>query len=381
MKRLATAPHRLYFFLGAVAVFILFFWWWLQVQHPQTMAIPLHALVMPLGVFPLFILGFTFTAGPKWLGVTADDDYFLLHGATYFCGLILAMLAASVGLHALRSSGFALMLCAWLAVTWRWGSLIQRSTVPDKKHAMAIFVAMCGGACALAATLMWSGGWDNAWMIARQCAFFGFLLPVFLTVCHRMLPFFSSNVMTSYDIWRPYWLLGMWLGGCLILVVAGIMQWRLPEAITATVLSLSFIYTSWRWGVMRCMVNRLLAMLHLSFVWLSIVFALQAAAAFGVEVGSAPVHALALGFMGTMLVAFVSRVSFGHSGRPLQVSNLLWSIYLGLHLAALLRITASLFSLPILITPSATAWLLLLAGWISMMLPIYLKARADGQSG
>ncbi|MFZ6719195.1 NnrS family protein [Undibacterium sp. Ji49W] len=381
MKRLATAPHRLYFFLGAVAVFILFFWWWLQVQHPQTMAIPLHALLMPLGVFPLFILGFTFTAGPKWLAVTTEDDYFLLHGATYFCGLILAMLAASLGLHPLRSSGFALMLCAWLAVTWRWGGLIRRSTAPDKKHALAIFFAMCGGACAIAATLMWSSGWDGAWMIARQCAFFGFLLPVFLTVCHRMLPFFSSNVIKPYDIWRPYWLLGLWLGGCLILVVAGVLQWRLPEAITAAALSLSFIYTSWRWGVMRCMTNRLLAMLHLSFVWLAMVFALQAAAASGVEVGSAPIHALGLGFMGTMLVGFVSRVSFGHSGRPLQVSNLLWGIYLGLHLAAVLRVAASLFSLPLLITLSATAWLLLLAGWIGMMVPIYLKARADGQSG
>lgn len=381
MKRLATAPHRLYFFLGAVSVLILFIWWWLQLQHPQTMAIPLHALLMPLGVFPLFILGFTFTAGPKWLSVSAEDDYFLLHGATYFCGLLLAMLAASLSLPALRSSGFALMLCAWLAVTWRWGSLIRRSTVADKKHATAIFLAMCGGACALAATLIWSSGTNGAWIIARQFAFFGFLLPVFLTVCHRMLPFFSGNVLKPYVIWRPYWLLAAWLSGCALLVLSGIMQWRMLEAITATAMSLSFMYTSWRWGLLRSLANRMLAMLHLSFAWLAIVFALQAAGAFGVVVGSAPVHALALGFMGTMLVGFVSRVSFGHSGRPLQVSNFLWCIYLGLHLAALLRILASLLSLDTLITASATAWLALLACWIAMMLPIYLKARADGQAG
>ncbi|WP_170133704.1 NnrS family protein [Undibacterium pigrum] len=381
MKRLATAPHRLYFFLGALSVLILFLWWWLQLQHPQTMAIPLHALLMPLGVFPLFILGFTFTAGPKWLAVSADDDYFLLHGATYFCGLLLAMLAASLSLPALRSSGFALMLSAWLAVTWRWCGLIRRSTVPDKKHATAIFLAMCGGACALAATLMWSYGSSGAWIIARQFAFFGFLLPVFLTVCHRMLPFFSGNVLKPYVVWRPYWLLAAWLCGCALLVLSGSMQWRILEAITATAMSLSFMYASWRWGLLRSLANRMLAMLHLSFAWLVIVFALQAAGAFGMTVGSASVHALALGFMGTMLVGFVSRVSYGHSGRPLQVSNFLWCIYLGLHLAALLRILASLLSLDILVTASATAWLALLACWIAMMLPIYLKARADGQAG
>lgn len=381
MKRLATAPHRLYFFLGAVSVFILFFWWWLQLQHPQTMAIPLHALLMPLGVFPLFILGFTFTAGPKWLAVSADDDYFLLHGGTYFCGLLLAMLAASLGLSPLRSSGFALMLCAWLAVTWHWAGLIKRSTEPDKKHAIAILLAMCGGACALAATLMWNCGWTDAWIIARQCAFFGFLLPVFLTVCHRMLPFFSGNIIKPYVVWRPYWLLLAWLSGCGLLVISGSLQWHWLEAGTATAMSLSFIYTSWRWGLLRSMANRLLAMLHLSFAWLAIVFALQSAGAYGVSVGSAPVHALALGFMGTMLVAFVSRVTYGHSGRPLQASGLLWGIYLGLHIAALLRILGSLLSYSFLITVSATAWLALMAGWIAMMLPIYLKARADGQAG
>jgi uncharacterized protein involved in response to NO len=127
--------------------------------------------------------------------------------------------------------------------------------------------------------------------------------------------------------------------------------------------------------------NRLLAMLHMSFAWLTVVFALQAASAFGLPMGSASLHALGLGFMATMLVAFVSRVSFGHSGRPLVVSNSLWVLYLALHLAAAMRVLASVLFMPVLISYSATAWLLLLGSWVIMMLPIYLKARADGQAG
>lgn len=85
MKRLAIAPHRLYFFLGAVAVLSLFFWWWLSLNtpfaaHQLITAIPLHGILMPLGIFPLFILGFTFTAGPRWLAVNATDKYFLPTG-------------------------------------------------------------------------------------------------------------------------------------------------------------------------------------------------------------------------------------------------------------------------------------------------------------
>ena len=381
MKRLAIAPHRLYFFLGALSLFILFFWWWLQVQHPATMAVPLHAILMPLGVFPLFILGFTFTAGPRWLSVESDDHYFLLHGGSYFFGVILVIIASAFNLWPLRSSGFALMLSAWCAVTWRWGSLIRQSKAIDKKHGFVMLLGMLGGVFALLASMLWSFGYDSAWQYARQIALFGFLLPIFLTVCHRMVPFFSGNVLKPYVVWRPYTLLAGWLLGCYLLVLAGCFELAWLQALAASMLCLSFLYTSWRWGVIRSLENRLLAMLHLSFAWLSIVFGIEAAGGFGATIGSSATHALALGFMGTMLVGFVSRVSFGHSGRPLQVSHSLWVLYLGLHVAALMRIAATLFVIPGLIIVSATAWLLLLACWVGMMVPMYLKARADGQPG
>lgn len=382
MKRLALAPHRLYFFLGALAVLLLFGWWWLNLQGQHSaQAVPLHALLMPLGVFPLFILGFTFTAGPRWLALDASDRYFLLNGGTYFTGLVLVLTASTLGWHPLRSSGFALMLSAWVTVSWRWGSLVRASKVNDKKHPQAILAAMCGGAAALAAALVWSAGVTAAWLVARQLAFFTFLLPVFLTVCHRMLPFFTSNVLRPYDSWRPYWLLGSWLGACLLLAISGIGGWHAPQALAALWLCGSFAYTSWRWGLLRSLQNRLLAMLHLSFAWLCVVFGLQAAAALGADLGSAAIHALGLGFMGTMLVGFVSRVTYGHSGRPLQAGNGLWALYLGLHLAAALRVLASVLAWPALIPVSATAWLILLALWVLHLAPIYLNARADGQPG
>ncbi|MES2049841.1 MAG: NnrS family protein [Pseudomonadota bacterium] len=385
MKRLAIAPHRLYFFLGAVAVLSLFFWWWLSLNtpyaaHQSITAIPLHGILMPLGIFPLFILGFTFTAGPRWLAVNASDKYFLPTGIAYFSGIVLIIFGSN-GETNLVTAGFGLMLLAWLGATWRWASLVRQSSIADKNHPGVLLAAMCGGVLALLAALVWSAGYSPAWFLARQLAFFCFLLPVFLTVCHRMLPFFSSTVLKPYMAWKPYGLLWFWLAGCAVLALAGVLNWRMVEAVVASSMAVSFAYTSWRWGLRASFVNRLLAMLHLSFAWLSIVFALQAASAFGVVIGSASLHALGLGFMATMLVAFVSRVSFGHSGRPLVVSNVLWVLYLALHLAAAMRVLASVLFMQALISYSATAWLLLLGTWVIMMLPIYLKARADGQAG
>ena len=385
MKRLAIAPHRLYFFLGAVAVFFLFAWWWVSLTVPSSVAhpmnaIPLHGILMPLGIFPLFILGFTFTAGPRWLGVNASDKYFLPTGVCYFSGIVLVVFG-NMADERISIAGFAFMLLAWLSATLRWGSLLKQSTTFDKKHPAVLLAAMIGGVLALSAALLWSAGLAWAWVAARQLAFFCFLLPIFLTVCHRMVPFFSGSVLKPYTPWRPYGLLWVWLAGCAALALAGVLEWRFAEGIAAIAMALSFIYTSWRWGLLASFANRLLAMLHMSFAWLSLVFALHAASAFGLPIGSASLHALGLGFMATMLVGFVSRVSFGHSGRPLAVSNTLWVLYLALHLAALLRVFASAFALPTLIGYSATVWLILLGAWVLMMLPIYLKARADGQAG
>jgi uncharacterized protein involved in response to NO len=383
MKRLALAPHRLYFFMGALAVLFLFGWWWFSlnanVNHLAT-AIPLHGILMPLGIFPLFILGFTFTAGPRWLAVNASDRYFLTTGVCYFSGIVLVV-GGAVLAPVIQSVGFAMMLCAWLSATWRWASLVRQSAVADKVHPLVLLGAMIGGVLALIAALVWSAGLVSAWIVARQLAFFCFLLPIFLTVCHRMLPFFSSGVIKPYVSWRPYWLLGMWVTGCVVLALCGILGWRLAEALTAGLLALSFAFTSVRWGLFASFQNRLLAMLHMSFAWLSVFFALHAASAFGFSLGSASLHALGLGFMATMLVGFVTRVSYGHSGRKLEAGNLLWGIYLSLHAAALLRVLASALALPVLISWSSLIWLLLLGCWGGMMLPIYLKARLDGQAG
>ena len=179
MKQLTQAPHRFYFFLGLTALLSLVLWWWMSVQFSIGWPIPLHGILMPLGVFPLFILGFTFTAGPRWLNIEASSHHFLLHGLTYFLGVILVLFASVVGLPPLRLSGFALMLAAWFAVSLRWAKLIIDSKVEDKRHAIALLIAMCGGILAMLCAFLWACGSQIAWQAARQLAFFAFLLPTF----------------------------------------------------------------------------------------------------------------------------------------------------------------------------------------------------------
>ena len=56
----------------------------------------------------------------------------------------------------------------------------------------------------------------------------------------------------------------------------------------------------------------------------------------------APLHALAIGYFGSMLVAMVTRVTQGHSGRPLQMGTVPWLCFVLLQAVALVRIGAEL---------------------------------------
>ena len=79
----------------------------------------------------------------------------------------------------------------------------------------------------------------------------------------------------------------------------------------------------WSWWPRGNPMPPLLRVLFLGFAWLPVAFSLYCAqsllyAATGEFVlGRAPAHALFIGFFGSLLVAMVTRVTQGHSGRPL----------------------------------------------------------------
>jgi len=98
--------------------------------------------------------------------------------------------------------------------------------------------------------------------------------------------------------------------------------------------------------------------------------------------GRAADHALLIGFCASLLVAMVTRVSHGHSGRPLEMSRSAWFAFAALQLAALLRITAALeLEAGSLLLVTAALFLLGLAPWCLVNFGIYLRARLDGKPG
>ena len=93
-------------------------------------------------------------------------------------------------------------------------------------------------------------------------------------------------------------------------------------------------------------------------------------------------HALTIGFASSILVAMVTRVTHGHSGRPLYFPVVAWIAFVGMQTAALARIAAAVrYDSPAWLIASAIIFVACFAPWMLRNGAIYLQARIDGKAG
>jgi len=113
----------------------------------------------------------------------------------------------------------------------------------------------------------------------------------------------------------------------------------------------------------------LLRVLFFGFAWLPVAMLLYAgqslwfAATGEFVLGRAPAHARFVGFFGSVLVAMVTRVTQGHSGRPLQPGRVAGFAFVAVQIVAVTRIAADL-------APDAPLWQAVAAvGWMLAFTP------------
>lgn len=398
VRRLAAAPHRLMFFAGAAHVMLAMLWWaaWLvgarwpelfTMKHPPVFPGWLHAFAMLYQLLPSFIFGFLLTTFPKWTKQPeVTRRQFVPVGVSLLAGQIVT-LAGALGSHTAIVVGFALTLLGWTAglaalapMLWR-----EEGTTWHARSCVAALAIGHAGVIGFGAFLL---GASPTWVpVSIKLGSFGMMLMVFFTVAHRMLPFFASNVVVGYQMWRPMWLLGaVWLAVVAHIVVslAHALAWLwIPDGALLVLTALAW----WRWWPHGPKAG-LLTVLFLGLAWLPIAMALHtlndlAYAANGVfTLGRAPSHALFVGFFGSVLIAMVTRVTQGHSGRPLVMPRVAWYAFCAIQLVTIVRIAGDLASDPYTwFAIAAIGWLVALGPWVARLGRIYLTPRADRKPG
>ena len=401
--QLSAAPHRVMMFAGAFQLVATLLWWAVELGgrytglwSPMTPVVPgawVHGILMLYAVFPFFILGFLMTTYPRWMGgEPITRSRYVAAFLPMAAGALLFYPALFVSRTWLAVSA-ALLLAGWLTALWALYDVFRRAPARDKRYERILNIALAVAAAGMGAWLLWLlTGRHAALAFALHAGLWGFLLPVLVTVAHRMVPFFSVNALPGYTVVQPGWALAVLPAGLavhLLLELGGAQAWRvLPDAVLAA----TALYLSARWGLLRSFKVRLVAMLHVAFLWFGIGMTLYtiegvlSLAGAGFSLGKAPLHALGIGFIAGMVVAMASRVTLGHSGRPLVADSFTWACFWGVNLAAVVRILGELpathmvLGIPLNLA-AAVLWLLALTPWALRYGAMLVRPRVDGKPG
>ncbi len=133
-----------------------------------------------------------------------------------------------------------------------------------------------------------------------------------------------------------------------------------------------------RWAGDRASGEVLVAILHVAYAFVPIGFLLSGLAAFVPTIPlSAGLHAWAVGAIGGMTLAVMTRASLGHTGRALYAGWGTQILYAALLLAVMTRIGAALvpqWSLVLLLV-AASAWLVAFLGFAAIYGPALIRPR------
>lgn len=401
LRIIAAAPHRLMFFIGATNVLLAMLWWawwlisarWLggtsaQPPLPQGW---LHAIVMQYQVLPAFMFGFLLTVFPRWMALPPlRRGHYVPVAVGMFGGQLvtLAGLAGFAEADGLLKVGAILTTCGWLIGTV-WLVRLVGQEGGRTWHAVSCAFALGFGLLGL---LLYTGflflSDPRMVFAAIKLGTFAVLLPIYFTVCHRMIPFFAGAALRNYQPTRPMWLLALFWPLALIHLWLELRHGYTWLWLVDVPMAAMTGWLLWRWWPREAQMPALLRVLFVGFAWLPIAFVLytvqsvQFALSSEFILGRAPAHALFIGFFGSLLVAMVTRVTQGHSGRPLVLGKVAAFAFIVIQLVALTRIVAE-FTPDSLAAQAIAAlgWLVAFVPWVLRSSWIYVTPRVDGGNG
>ena len=362
------------FYAGASILF------WLPILHGELAAAtafaPLdwHVHEMLFGYVAAVVTGFLLTAIPNWTGrLPIQGAPLLLLVGVWLLGRIAVTVSAWIGWApaAIVDSAFLVLVAAAAAreiIAGRnWRNL----------RVLAIIAILAAANICFHLEAHSAGVADYA---AR--AGIAAIVLLIVLVGGRVVPSFTHNWLARAGSGRlpaPFGRLDI---AAMVVSAAALALWTAlpPAPATAAALLLAGILQTARlarWAGDRTYREPLVLILHVAYAFVPLGFFLTAAGALGLIAASAGIHAWAVGAIGAMTLAIMTRASLGHTGRPLTASPVTQAIYLAIVVAALARIGAAL--LPSwndpLLQLAAFAWAAAFLGFGLGYLPILCTAR------
>lgn len=198
----------------------------------------------------------------------------------------------------------------------------------------------------------------------------------------RIVPSFTHNWLARADAGRLPASFARFDAATVAVSAAALLLWIVIPATLATAIALFLAGILQaarlaRWAGERTYREPLVFILHIAYAFVAVGFWLTGAGALGLVAESAGIHAWAVGAIGAMTLAVMTRASLGHTGRPLTASATTRAIYVAVVIAALARIAAALLPAwgELLLDVAALAWAAAFLGFGFSYMPMLCSPR------
>jgi uncharacterized protein involved in response to NO len=316
-----------------------------------------HIHEMLFGFVLAAIAGFMLTAIPNWTGRTP------IRGAA-LGGLVLlwvlgrlACLTSAlipVGLAAAIDLAFPFLLCAVAAreiiAARNWRNLAMPAPIGVLGFADLLMYLESAG-FAVPPGLGWRLGLAT-------------IIVLISVIGGRIIPSFTRNWLVKRGVAGLPAVHGRLDRAALGSLHGGLIGWALLPAFRplGVLLLLAAALNLWRlvrWRGVATLAEPLLTILHVGYAWVISGAALLGATMLTSAIPqAAAIHAFTAGAIGTMILAVMTRVALGHTGRPLEADRATALIYVLVNLAAATRVVGSIASgsFVLLVGISAILW-------------------------
>jgi uncharacterized protein involved in response to NO len=352
---------------------------WLAVYYGQLsgthLGLAWHMHEMVYGFVIAIVVGFVYTAARNWTGLWTP------RGAAL--GAIAALwLAGRIAMLFPPSLLTAFIDAIFLPVaTWPLYRVLARSNNMRNMVLAVVLGLMAAANLVFHAALL---GYLPVSPMRPVYAAIIMIVVIESIIGGRIIPNFTANAIPGVKpVQRP-----MLERNCMILTALAGLAWALalPPLIAAPMALAAALAQGMRlalWQPWRSASKPILWILHVSYAWIPLGFAMLALSEFGLAPVSAAVHMMAVGAMGGLIVGMITRTALGHTGRPLQAGRADTAMYVLIQLGVLARLAAVLSPWlgGFFLAAAGVCWSITFLIYLVVYTPRLLAPRVDGREG
>lgn len=389
-SRILSAAFRLFFLLAGLYAIVSAAAWalWLALHAAGVIVLEAsiagepylwHGHEMIFGYAGAVLGGFLLTAVPNWTGQPPLRGWPLgLLGAFWLAGRLAMWTSAYLPLWLVALIDLAFLPALAAAV---WFALRHRPR-PRNLVVLGIVAGLIAGN--IMVHLHWLGLAEGMGSRGLATALLSLALLIAI-IGGRIVPSFTANAFRAAGrtdglprSLRP--LDAAAVLSLLLLLLARAAE--MPDSVLAGIAGFSAAAHALRlslWRSLGTWSSPILWALHLAYLWLVLGLATLALAYAHVLAESAAMHAIAIGAVGGMTLAVMTRAALGHSGRPLAVAPAIAVAYVLVSLSAILRVYLT-WLVPgqymVWVIAGAIAWILAFLLYLAVYWPVLTGPEA-----